>query len=126
MASSDIGIVGLRETIKSLEQLGTDVSELKQAMQRIGNIVVVEAQARAPKVSGALASSIKGNKAKGQVTIKAGSAKVPYAGVQHYGWPARNIKATKFITGAAASKREEVIQAISDELDNLISQHELN
>jgi phage gpG-like protein len=126
MAQPEIGVIGLREAIKALESLGVEVTDLKAAWNRVGNIVVTEAKGRVHAVSGALAGSIKANNAKGNSTVKAGSAKVPYAGVQNYGWPAHNIEAQNYLTGAASDKRDEVVQAITDELDNLIAKLDLN
>lgn len=125
MATPEVGIVGLRQFIKQLESLGVEVTDLKAAWNRVGNIVVKEAQSRAPKVSGALAGSIRANNAKGNATVKAGSARVPYAAVQHWGWPGHNIQATEYLTGAARTKQDQVVEAISDELDKLIAQLDL-
>lgn len=126
MATPEVGIVGLRQFIKQLETLGVEVTDLKAAWNRVGNIVVKEAQSRAPKVSGALAGSIRANNAKGNSTVKAGSARVPYAAVQHFGWPARNITGTKYLWEAGRAKQDEVVAAISDELDKLINRLDLN
>lgn len=126
MAQPEIGVIGLKEFIKTLQALGVEVNDLKAAWGRIGNIVVKEAQSRAPKVSGALAGSIRASNAKGGATVRAGRARVPYAAVQHWGWPGHNIEGTYYLTNAADAKRAEVIEAVSDELERLLRQLGLN
>lgn len=121
-----VTVEGLRETVRSLERLGTDVQDLKAAFERVGNIVVREAQARAPKLSGALASSIKASKTKNKSSIRAGSARVPYAGVQEWGWPSRNIQGMHYLSGAAEAKQSEVIRTLDEELATLIRRLDLN
>lgn len=126
MAQPEIGVVGLREFIKSLEALGVEVTDLKAAWNRVGNIVVKEAQSRAPKVSGALAGSIRANNAKGGATVRAGSARVPYAAVQHWGWPRHGIEGSHYLTEASEAKQQEVVDAITDELGKLVAKLDLN
>jgi len=126
MAQPEVGVVGLRKFIKQLEALGVDVTDLKAAWQRVGNIVVQEAKGNVHSISGALAGSIRPSMAKGGSTIRAGSAKVPYAGVIHFGWPRRNIEANQYLYDASAAKQQEVVTAISDELNNLVRKLGLN
>lgn len=118
----EIGVIGLRETIRTLEQLGVEVSDLKEAMHRVGNIVVDEAKQNVNSVSGRLAGSIRSSKAKGGVTIRAGGARVPYAGVNHFGWPSRNYAANQFIYDASEAKQQQVVQTLSDEINEIMRQ----
>lgn len=116
----EIGIVGLRAFIKSLETAGVEVQDLKAAANRAGNIVVNEAKSQAPVVSGRLAASIRQSKQKSGVVIRVGSAGVPYAGVIHFGWPHRNIRKNPFLYNASDAKRDEVIEAYTEELNRLV------
>lgn len=126
MARSGVYVEGLRETVRSLERLGTEVTDLKDAFKRIGNIVVQEAQQRAPKKTGALAGSIKPSNTKNKSNIRAGSARVPYAGVQEWGWPSHNITGQHYLSGAVGAKQGEVVRALDDELRVLIRKLDLN
>lgn len=119
ISGSGLEITGLRETIRNLERYGADVSDLKAAFQKIGNIVVGEAQSLAPKKSGALAASIRPSNTKNKSIVRAGSARVPYAGVQHFGWPRRNIKATNYLYKASESKQAEVLRTLEEELERI-------
>ena len=59
------------------------------------------AAAMAPHRSGTLAGSVRGNQAKTMAAVRAGGARVPYAGPIHWGWPRRNIAAQPFLVDAA-------------------------
>lgn len=124
--SGSVNIKGLRETVRSLERLGTEVKDLKDVFRSIGNIVVREAQSRAPKLSGALAGSIKASNTKNKSIVRAGSARVPYAGVQEWGWPAHNIAGTRYLSSAVQDKQREVVRELDRELFGLIRKLDLN
>ena len=61
----------------------------------------------------ALAGSIRAGRGKTKSVIRAGKARVPYAGVTHYGWPARNIAPHPFLTDALQQEASEIY----DQLD---------
>lgn len=63
-------------------------------------IVAEVGAAKAPKVTGRLAASVRGSGAKTQAVARAGGAAVPYAGPIHWGWPARNIEPQPFLADA--------------------------
>ena len=108
MAEFTVAVKGLREVVRSFNQYEGAVQDLKEANYAIGSKVAQTASAIAPQQTGALASSIRANKAKQKVQIKAGGAKVPYAGVQEYGWAQRNIQAQPFLRRAAWTERNYV------------------
>jgi len=118
--SADIEVEGLKQLIRKLEQAGTSVSDLKQAFNRINNIVVYEAKNLAPKVSGALAGSIRAANSKNKSLIRAGGAKIPYALPIHWGWPRRNIAPSLFMTTAIDNKRDTVRQQFELELKRIV------
>lgn len=113
MAEFTVSVKGLREVVRSLNQYEGAVQDLKEANNAIGSKVAQTASAIAPQDSGALAASVKANKAKQKIQIRAGGAKVPYAGVQEYGWAARNIKAQPFLRRAAWTERNYVKEQYS-------------
>ena len=106
MAEYTVSVKGLREVVRSFNQYEGAIKDLKEANYAIGSKVSKTASAIATKETGALAGSIRANRAKQKVQIKAGGAAVPYAGVQEYGWAARNIKAQPFLRRAAWTNRE--------------------
>lgn len=124
--ASGVQVKGLRETVRSLERLGAEVKDLKAAFKRIGTLVASDAQGKAHKQSGAMAASIRPSNTKNKSVIRAGSARVPYAGVQEWGWPAHNIQATHYLSNAVQAKQGAVVDALEDELTDLIRKLDLN
>lgn len=122
--SQGVVVEGLRETIRSLERFGVDVKDLKAAFKRIGSVVQREAQRLAPKRSGSLAQSIRPSNTKNKSIIYAGSARVPYAGVIHYGGY-NNIEAHPYLTDAVANKQRTAVDLLEKEVNTLILRHDL-
>lgn len=119
--NSGVYVEGLRETIRTLESLGVDIADMKEAFYRIGDFVAGQARSLAPKRKGTLVNSIKASKTKNKATVRAGSAaKVPYAGPINYGWPKRHITANGFLTEAANNNTERILQMLDDELTQLV------
>lgn len=96
-----VDVEGLPQLRRSLRQLVGDANDLKAANAAAAALVAAAAAARAPRRSGKLAASVRGNKAVGRATVLAGGARLPYAGPIHYGWPARGIEGRPFVTDAA-------------------------
>jgi hypothetical protein len=106
VAGYTVTIKGVNEVIRSLKQYEGAVDDLKDANAAIGNKVAVTAKATAPFKTGSLSGTVRANRAMKKVQIKAGGARVPYAGVIEYGWPARNIEAQPYLRRAAWDNRE--------------------
>lgn len=122
---SGVRVHGLRETVRSLERLGIEAADLKAAFKRIGALVQHEAQTLAPKKSGRLAASIKPSNTKNKSIIRAGGARVVYAGVQHYGGY-NNIKPHPFLTEAVGRNQSKAVDLMDEELNRLIRSLGLN
>lgn len=119
MADFTVSVKGLREVTRSLDQYAGAIDELKEANAKIGSKVAQTAVATTPKLTGALAGTVKYNRAKNSVSLKAGGARVPYAGVIEYGDPNRNREAQPFLRRAAWDNREYVKQQYAANLDGL-------
>ena len=124
MAASGIYLKGLRETVRSLERFGVEAEDLKAAFFKIGNAVADEAKTLAPKQSGALAASIRPSKTKNKSVIRAGSARVPYAGVLEYGGY-NNIEPHNFMRGAIENKQDDTVRTLDEEFAALIAKYGL-
>ena len=94
-------VEGAKELRRTLKKAGDDLSDLKAAHAETATIVATAAQSGAPRRTGRLSGSIRGSGTKTMAIVRAGGAKVPYAGVQEYGWPRRNIPAQPYIVPAA-------------------------
>lgn len=108
-------VEGLRKTIRDLERAGAQTQDMRELMHSLGSIVVRAADA--PVLTGRLASTIRAGKGKTKAVVRAGGARARYAGVRHYGWPARNIEPARFLVEALQETREQVF----DELDQGIA-----
>lgn len=115
-----VRVEGLRETVAKLEKLGAESGDLKDAFNKAGQIVVNKAKPLTNPKSGRLAGSIRASRTKNKSIIRAGGARIPYAGVIHFGWPGHNIEPKNYLYGAAASSQDEVVNVIDRELNELI------
>jgi len=118
-------VTGLTKAVRALEKAGTDAGELKDLMHSLGEIVVKEARGRVPSESGALLASIRAGRGKTKSVVRAGGARVPYAGVIHYGWPAHNIKPSNYLTDALNAKRGEVLNRLDEGISELLRKNHL-
>lgn len=117
-------VEGLREVVRSLEKFGVEVADLKAVFKKIGNMVVSDATSLAPRRSGALINTIKASNTKNKSVVRAGSARVPYAGVIHYGGY-NNIAPHPFLTDAVAKNKQKAVDEMNDGLADLIRKYNL-
>lgn len=118
-------VEGLRKTIRALSEAGASAEEMRDTMVRIGTIVVLAGQARAPRLSGDLAGSIRPGRGKTKAVVRAGGARVPYAPVIHYGWAGHGIEPRPFLTDALQATRSQVLRTFDTELGQLLRKHNL-
>jgi hypothetical protein len=116
-------ITGLREVVRNLEKIGVDVQDLKEVFTRIGEMVQVDAAALAPRDSGRLAASIKPTKTKNKAAIRAGSARVPYAGAINYGWRKRGIRPANFMQRAIDADTPKAIEMMDEGIGEIIRRY---
>lgn len=102
-SSAGIRVEGASNLRRTMRRAGEDLGDLKEAHQAAAAIAGGRARADAPRRSGRLAANVRWSGAATSATIRAGGARVPYAGPIHWGWPRRHIGAHPFITDAAVS-----------------------
>lgn len=118
--NAGVRVEGLRELRRGLRQLGEDTADLKEANAAAAAIVASAAAARAPRRTGRLAATVKGNRAVGRATVRGGGARVPYAGPVHWGWPARHIDGQPFVVDAAQATEPVWLPAYQQALDRAV------
>ena len=126
MAANSEGAVrveGLRELTRALGKAGVDAADQKELMHEIGMVVVRAAQP--PVVTGALEASMRASRTKGKAIVRAGSARVPYAAVQHYGWPSHNIEPKPFLTDALQSRTDEITDMMEKGVGEILKKNGL-
>jgi phage gpG-like protein len=126
MAEANISIQGVKEVIDTLNKLGRDIESNIELNKELSTTLSQKASAMAPKLTGALASSVVGNPSAEKAQILAGSAAVPYAGVIEYGWPDRNIQAQPYLNPAVNDNMGYIIEKYNDSIQKAIKQYDLN
>lgn len=116
-----VRVTGLNETVRALQRLGVEVDDIKDVMADIAAEGARLAGQYAPRRSGRLAASVRGNRAKGKAVVTAGKAKVPWAGPVNYGWPARGIKGRFFMQKADQALAPEAVRRLEAGIDRLIN-----
>lgn len=126
MVAPNIEVVGAKELRRAINRTkDKDLkAELKKANREAAEIVAYEAQTIVPVAkTGNLLESIRASGTQTSGVVRAGRASVQYAGVVHFGWPARNRQPNTFLYDAADSRVDEVvrqyeaaIQAVADQL----------
>lgn len=120
-----IEVQNLTETLRRLSKAGADAEDMRDLMRSTGEIVAGAARRHVPYRSGALASSIRAGRGKTKAVVRAGRASVPYAGVQHYGWPARNITGRMFMVQGLNEARGPAITHLEQGLRDLLRKNAL-
>tara|TARA_R110000782_G_C14483646_1_gene376358 strand:+ start:138 stop:518 length:381 start_codon:yes stop_codon:yes gene_type:complete len=121
-----ITVEGAKQLQRALRQVEGGMADLKGAHAEAAKIVEVKAERIAPKRSGALAASVRSSGQARQGIVRSGKAKVPYAGVIHFGWAARSISPQPFLYDALDDRRGEVIAVYDDRVNKLIKKHGLD
>lgn len=112
-----VRVDGARRLRRDLRAVAGDLDDLKDAAAAAAAVVSSAAAAGAPRKTGALAASVRGNRAAGKATVSAGGARLPYAGPIHYGWPAHGIEGNPFVTDAAQRTESSWLPAYQADLD---------
>ncbi len=126
MAEAGINIKGVNEVKATLNKLVKDLESNIELNKELSTTLSQKASAMAPKLTGALASSVQGNPSAEKAQILAGSAAVPYAGVIEYGWPQRNIEAKPYLNPAVNDNIGYIIEKYNDSIKKAIKQYNLD
>lgn len=120
-----VQVEGLNQIIRGLTALGLDAEDLKNAFGPIAAEAAELAARYAPRRSGKLAASIRGNRAKNKAVVVAGRARVKYAGPINYGWRTHNINPARFMQKADEDMRPVALQKLEDEINRAIERRGL-
>lgn len=116
-----VEIDGARQLRRTLKAAGDDLDDLKQANQQAAEIAAGGARRRAPVLTGALVGDIRASGTKTAGVIRAGRKRLAYAGPIHWGWPARGITATPYLTEGAQQTESVWVPLYEHELDKALS-----
>lgn len=119
-----VRIDGLNRVVRKINAAGADAEDMRDLMHDLGNIVIDGA--RVPiGPTGRLSANVRSGRGKTKAVVRAGGARVPYAGVIHYGWPARGIAPQPFLTDALAARHAQVFSALDAGIDELLRANNL-
>lgn len=121
-----VEIKGLKEATAALNQLGKALERNLDLNKELSQTLSQKASAMAPRLTGALASSVVGNPSEEKAQILAGSASVPYAGVIEYGWPEKNIQAKPYLRPAVYNNMGYIVEKYNDSIETAIKKYNLN
>lgn len=107
-------------TLRALIALRALIGDLSAAWRQIGGDMLAAITPAVPVESGALVSSLKAAPSSNGVDVTAGGGPVVYAGVQNYGWPARNIAASRFMERGERTAEERAGSEIESEISGMI------
>jgi len=133
MAKFGVTVQGGARLRSSMKKAGMDVKQLTAINKQAASTVSAAARATAPvgkpsrkrgrgrpKSGGALKASIRPGATTKAGVIRAGGARVPYANVQHWGWPARNIRPKYFISDAAIRTEKVWVKQYEKHMNDVI------
>jgi len=121
-AAVGLKVQGSRKLSVALRKAGVAVQDMRDAHTKVGNIVVRASVPLTPVKSGRLAGSIRTSKEASAATVRAGGGRIPYAEVQHWGWPKHNIRARLFLTNGMANSQTDWMETYFTELQKLMDQ----
>lgn len=113
-------VEGGRELRAALKGVDGGLKNLKATHAKISATVTPVAQRGTPRLTGRLASSIRGTGTASAAIVRAGGAAIPYGGPIHWGWPAHNIAAQPFLTDAGQETQPVWVAIYEDDVQRLI------
>jgi hypothetical protein len=115
-----VQVEGLNTLVRDLERLGVEVTDLKDAFAAIASEAATKAAGFAPRRTGRLAASVRGNRSKNKAVVTAGKASIGYAVVVNYGSPKRHIAASQFMQRADEAMRPVALERINTAIQDAI------
>lgn len=99
--TSLVTVEGLPALRRRLRRIEGGLQELKAVNKATADYIAAAARPGVPHRTGRLAGTMRTSGTNRAGVIRAGTARVPYAAVIHYGWPARNIAPRPWVITAA-------------------------
>jgi len=122
MARPLVQIEGARQLRATLGQSADGLEDLKTANARAAAVAADETRRRAPRgETGRLVGSVRSSGTKTAGYVRAGGARVPYPGVQEWGYRSgRPIKGQHYMTDAAKAAEPRWLPAYERELNDAL------
>lgn len=121
-----ISVDGEAKVKAALDKVEKDLIDRLELNKDLSTELSKKASAMAPRLTGALASSVKGNPSNEKAQILAGSNAVPYAGVQEYGWPEKNIQAQPYLRPAVFDNIAYIVEKYNNYIKDTVKKYNLD
>lgn len=120
MPQEGISVEGLNLLLRNLRRVNSEYpKQAKEIHKEIAEPVSERAKTKARKKSGRMAASIRPYATQRKAEVGAG-ARVVYAGVQHYGWPAHGISPNPFLTESINEMQPQILVTYDRLMDQWI------
>jgi len=117
-----VEVHGLAKLTRALKKAGVEVSDMKAANARVGDVVVQSATPITPRRTGALAGSIRPAQRASGVIVRAGGGRIKYAKYVEYG--TKRMRPRSYLVKAANDSQPRWLDVYADELDKIVGQVE--
>lgn len=97
-----VSVRGFDRVAHGLRTLAARVRDLAPAWRLVGARVIATAKPLTPVLTARLVNSLRAEATRDDLLIRAGGGSIEYAGVQNFGWAARNIKGHHYLEGGPA------------------------
>jgi hypothetical protein len=108
---------GATELVESFDAIAAGLDDLTGAAGETVDLLVHRARTLAPRATGELARSIRGDVTGSTATV---TARAAHAGPVHFGVPKRGIRARPFLHRALELERGDVLDAYTADVQRLI------
>jgi hypothetical protein len=119
-------VKGVDEVKSLINKVSNELENNLTLNKELSYELAQKASAMAPRLTGALASTVVGNPSEKKAQILAGSAAVPYAGVIEYGWPEKNIQAQPYLRPAVHNNMGYIIAKYEESIKTTIKKYNLD
>lgn len=120
--NAGIQVRGSRQLRSSLRAAGGDLAQLKAAHKEAADIAKGGALGRVPVRTGKLRATVRATGTNTAGILRAGYARVPYAGAIHWGWPAHHIEANPFLSDGSTETQPQWLPVYENAVDTAIEQ----
>lgn len=109
-----VSVLGAERVARGLSALAARLRDLSPAWRQIGARMVDTAAEFTPVLTARLVDSLTARATGTDVVLSAGGGGIEYAGVQNYGWAARNIVGQQFLEHAAEAEEDQAAGSIEE------------
>jgi HK97 gp10 family phage protein len=119
-AEASFEVKGLNKFTRALKQAGVEIQDLKDANDRVGEVVVTASRPLTARRTGALVDSIRVAHRQSGVVVRAGGGSIRYAKFVEYG--TRKMSARSYLIAGVYSSEPRWMELYADELQKLMDQ----